>query len=66
LAGSITTAACAAVPSAACNFVETAADASTFFEPAARERLRDVKRRYDPADLFVGNHHIPPAADAAP
>ena len=48
------------------NFVETPADASTFFEPAAWERLRDVKLRYDPADLFVGNHHIPPAADSAP
>ena len=23
-------------------------------------RLRAVKARYDPADLFVGNHHIPP------
>jgi berberine-like enzyme len=47
------------------NFVETPADASTFFEPAAWERLREVKLRYDPADLFVGNHHIPPAADSA-
>jgi FAD/FMN-containing dehydrogenase len=47
------------------NFVEVPADASRFFEPAVWERLRDVKSRYDPADLFAGNHHIPPAAPAA-
>ena len=43
------------------NFVEVPADASGFFEPAAWERLREVKRRYDPTDLFAGNHHVPPA-----
>ncbi len=43
------------------NFVEEPADASGFFEPAVWNRLRDVKRRYDPADLFAGNHHIPPS-----
>jgi FAD binding domain len=43
------------------NFVELPADASSFFEPSVWERLRDVKRDYDPADLFVGNHHIPPS-----
>jgi FAD binding domain len=43
------------------NFVETPADASSFFEPAVRERLRAVKTLYDPADVFAGNHHIPPA-----
>jgi hypothetical protein len=43
------------------NFVEEPADASSFFEPAVWQRLRDVKRRYDPADRFAGNHHIPPA-----
>ena len=37
------------------------ADASSFFEPAVWARLRDVKARYDPDDLFAGNHHIPPA-----
>jgi hypothetical protein len=45
------------------NFVEVPADASSFFEPAVWDRLRDVKRRYDPAELFAGNHYIPPAAD---
>ena len=43
------------------NFVEEPADASAFFEPAVWERLRAVKARYDPADLFAGNHHVPPA-----
>ena len=37
------------------------ADASGFFEPAVWARLREVKARYDPDDLFAGNHHIPPA-----
>jgi hypothetical protein len=43
------------------NFVEEPADASRFFEPAVWNRLRDVKHRYDPADLFAGGHYIPPA-----
>jgi FAD/FMN-containing dehydrogenase len=47
------------------NFVEEPADASGFFAPAVWDRLRDVKRRYDPADLFAGNHHVPPAASRA-
>jgi FAD/FMN-containing dehydrogenase len=47
------------------NFVEVPADASRFFAPAVWQRLRDVKSRYDPDDLFAGNHHIPPAAAAA-
>jgi len=44
------------------NFVETPSDASRFFAPDVWARLREVKRRYDPADLFAGNHHVPPAA----
>ena len=43
------------------NFVEEQADASAFFEPAVWERLRAVKALYDPADVFAGNHHVPPA-----
>jgi hypothetical protein len=43
------------------NFVEEPADASAFFDPETWARLRQIKSRYDRDDLFVGNHHIPPA-----
>jgi FAD/FMN-containing dehydrogenase len=43
------------------NFVEEPADASAFFDPATWARLQAVKTAYDPANVFVGNHHIPPA-----
>jgi FAD/FMN-containing dehydrogenase len=43
------------------NFVEKPADASGFFDADTWARLRLVKALYDPADLFKGNHHIPPA-----
>jgi FAD/FMN-containing dehydrogenase len=45
------------------NFVEEPSDASGFFAPEVWQRLRDVKGRYDPDDLFAGNHHIPPAGE---
>jgi len=47
------------------NFVEAPTDASAFFAPDVWARLRAVKLRYDPTDLFAGNHHIPPTALAA-
>jgi hypothetical protein len=47
------------------NFVEQPADASTLFEPATWQRLRDVKALYDPQDVFKGNHHVPPAERVA-
>jgi hypothetical protein len=43
------------------NFVEEPTDASRFFDPETWARLRQIKSRYDGDDLFVGNHHIPPA-----
>jgi hypothetical protein len=43
------------------NFVEVPADASAFYAPEVWSRLREVKAAYDPADIFAGNHHIPPA-----
>jgi hypothetical protein len=33
----------------------------TFFDSETWARLRAAKADYDPADMFVGNHHIPPA-----
>jgi FAD/FMN-containing dehydrogenase len=43
------------------NFVEEPADAQAFFDAATWARLRAIKSAYDPADMFAGNHHIPPA-----
>jgi len=43
------------------NFVEEPADASAFFDAETWARLRAVKARYDPSDLFKWNHHVPPA-----
>jgi hypothetical protein len=47
------------------NFVEAPTDASAFYAPGVWERLREVKAAYDPADVFAGNHHIPPADSAS-
>jgi|tagenome__1003787_1003787.scaffolds.fasta_scaffold20953531_1 FAD/FMN-containing dehydrogenase len=44
------------------NFVEEPSDASAFFAPRVWERLRAVKALYDPADVFAGNHPVPPAS----
>ena len=43
------------------NFVMEPTDASRFFDAETWARLRQVKARHDPSDLFKGNHHIPPA-----
>lgn len=43
------------------NFVERASDPHLFYDSATWDRLCEAKARYDGADVFVGNHHIPPA-----
>jgi FAD/FMN-containing dehydrogenase len=43
------------------NFVEEESDASSFFDEVTWARLRAVKAQYDPAEMFQGNHYIPPA-----
>jgi FAD/FMN-containing dehydrogenase len=43
------------------SFVEEPTDAREFFDVDTWARLREVKALYDPSDLFVGNHHVPPA-----
>jgi hypothetical protein len=47
------------------NFVEEAAETSSFFDDYTWARLRAIKARHDPTDLFRGNHHIPPAQPSA-
>jgi hypothetical protein len=41
--------------------VEAPTDASSFFDEVTWARLRKVKALYDPAEVFKGNHYIPPA-----
>ena len=43
------------------NFVEQPVDASRFFDDVSWERLREVKALYDPSDVFMADHHVPPA-----
>jgi quercetin dioxygenase-like cupin family protein len=43
------------------NLVEQPADAASFYAADTYARLREAKRRYDPADLFLSNHPIPPS-----
>lgn len=43
------------------SFIQVPSDASSFYAQETWSRLRVVKRLYDPADLFRGNHHIPPS-----
>ena len=42
------------------NFVEHRADASAFFDDGTWARLQRIKAQYDPGDMFMGNHHVPP------
>jgi FAD/FMN-containing dehydrogenase len=41
------------------NFVDVPTDARTFYPPETFDRLQEVKRRYDPDNLFHANHPIP-------
>ncbi|HEV2787189.1 MAG TPA: BBE domain-containing protein [Solirubrobacteraceae bacterium] len=43
------------------NFAERPIDAATIYRPRAYQRLREIKAAYDPEDLFLSNHPIPPA-----
>ena len=40
------------------NFTEVETDTSTMFEPEAYARLREIKAKVDPDNLFRGNHAI--------
>jgi hypothetical protein len=43
------------------NFAERRIDPARFYTPSVYRRLREVKRAFDPADLFRANHPIAPA-----
>jgi FAD/FMN-containing dehydrogenase len=43
------------------NFVEQHVDAARLYPPETYRRLRKLRAAYDPAELFLANHPIPPA-----
>jgi FAD/FMN-containing dehydrogenase len=43
------------------NFAERRIDPARFYTPSVYRRLREVKRMFDPADVFRSNHPIAPA-----
>lgn len=43
------------------NYVDQPADSRSFYPPDTYERLRAAKRMYDPQELILSNHPIPPA-----
>jgi hypothetical protein len=43
------------------NFAERRVDSARFYTPSVYRRLREVRRAFDPADLFRANHPIAPA-----
>jgi FAD/FMN-containing dehydrogenase len=43
------------------NFAESVVDTAVGFEPAAYQRLREIKARVDPGDVIRSDHPIPPA-----
>jgi FAD/FMN-containing dehydrogenase len=48
------------------NFTESRADPRTIFPETSWDRLQQVKATYDPDELFLANHCIPPAATREP
>jgi FAD/FMN-containing dehydrogenase len=50
------------VTGAYANFLESATedDVAAIYPPETYERLAAVKRRYDPDNLFAGNHNVRP------
>jgi FAD/FMN-containing dehydrogenase len=48
------------------NFIDVPIDARMLYPPKTFDRLQEVKRRYDPDDLFRANHPIPTPAATVP
>jgi FAD/FMN-containing dehydrogenase len=44
------------------NFTESRVDPSVFYSDEAYARLRELRARYDPGELFAANHPIPPGS----
>jgi FAD/FMN-containing dehydrogenase len=44
------------------NFAESRVDPRSLFSEEQYDRLREMRARYDPQEMFVANHSIPPAA----
>ena len=44
------------------NFTETRVDSSVFYSDESYARLRELRARFDPGELFAANHLIPPAS----
>jgi hypothetical protein len=47
------------------NFAERPRDADAFYARPVLERLRAIKAKYDPGNMFHANHPIPPASDGS-
>ena len=43
------------------NFAERAVDSETFYPGTNHDRLREIRERFDPAELFRANQRIQPA-----
>jgi len=43
------------------NFAERHVDSETFYNGATHDRLREIRERFDPSDLFQANQRIQPA-----
>ena len=43
------------------NFAEVSTDPRRLWAPEAYRRLRELKSEYDPFEVFVSNHPVPPA-----
>jgi len=43
------------------NFAERQADSESFYLGSTHDRLREIRERFDPTDLFQSNHRIQPA-----
>jgi hypothetical protein len=43
------------------NFAERPVDSESFYLASTHDRLREIRERFDPTDLFQANHRIQPA-----